>query len=314
MTTLITGASGFVGRRLAQAMLAQGRPVKLVLRRPEVGAVGHQSIIPQPVTSVDGWRSVLSGCDTVIHLIARAHVMKELDPDPSSIFDWVNTQVTVACATAAAIEGVRRFVFVSSIGVHGNETRGHPFRVNDPLDPHSPYAVSKANAESRLRAISEAHSMQWVIIRPPLVYGPNAPGNVYRMMQALHKGVPLPLARVTENRRSFVAIDNLVDLLMTCIDHPEAANKAFLVSDAEDLSTAELLRRLGRVMSRPARLFPFPVGAWWTLARAFGKGAMAQSLLGSLEVDILYTRNALGWSPPLSVEEGLCRAAEGLNP
>lgn len=314
MTILITGASGFVGRRLTQSLLQQGRSVRVGLRGPEALPGANQVLVPQPGTSVDGWRSVVKGCDTVVHLIARAHVLNERAVNPAAAFDTVNTQLTEACATAAALEGVRRFLFVSSIGVHGNETHGQPIQVTDPLNPHSPYAISKSNAELRLRAIAQAHSMQWVIVRPPLVYGPQAPGNVRRMMQALQKGIPLPLACVTENRRSFVAIDNLVDVLITCIDHPAAANQAFLVSDAEDLSTAELLRRLGQVMRRPARLFPVPTRVLWVLARSLGKAEMAQRLLGSLEVDINHTQSTLGWIPPFSVEEGLRRATEAFSP
>ena len=314
MTILITGASGFVGRRLSQTLLEQGRSVKVGLRRLEASPGVSEVLVPQPGTSVDGWRSVVRGCDTVVHLIARAHVLNDRSADPAAAFDTVNTQLTEACANAAALEGVRRFLFVSSIGVHGNETHGQPVRVNDPENPHSPYALSKLNAELRLRAIAEAHSMQWVIVRPPLVYGLDAPGNVRRMMQALQQRVPLPLASVTGNRRSLVAIDNLVDLLVTCIDHPAAANQTFLVSDAEDLSTAELLLRLGRVMRRPARLFPVPTSVLWVLARSLGKAEMAQRLLGSLQVDITHTQMTLGWTPPLSVEEGLRRAAGVLHP
>jgi nucleoside-diphosphate-sugar epimerase len=156
--------------------------------------------------------------------------------------------------------------------------------------------------------------MQWTIVRPPLVYGPHAPGNMRSMMQALHKHLPLPLACVTDNRRSLVALDNLVDLLITCLDHPAAANQTFLVSDGDDLSTADLLRRLGRAMGHPARLFPVPTSLLRAGARLMGKGDMAQRLLGSLQVDIGHTRRTLGWTPPVSVDEGLRRAAEGFRP
>jgi len=314
MTTLITGATGFVGRRLVNTLLAQGRPVRAAVRAPDATLQSPQVMVPSRGASIEQWRPLVEGCDTVVHLLARAHVMHDQAPDPLAAFRLVNTELTKACAAAAAAEGVRRFVFVSSIGVHGNATTTRPIEASDPLAPHSPYARSKAEAEQALRRTAEAQSMQWTIVRPPLVYGPCAPGNMRSMMQALHKHLPLPLACVTDNRRSLVALDNLVDLLINCLDHPAAANQTFLVSDGEDLSTADLLRRLGRATGHPARLFPVPTSLLWAGARLLGKGDMAQRLLGSLQVDIDHTRRTLGWTPPVSVDEGLRRAAEGFRP
>lgn len=310
MTILITGASGFVGRRLIQALLERGHSIRVGVRALDASLGPHQVVVPQPGMPIEHWRALVRGCDTVVHLVARAHILKEHDSDPLSAFRVINTDMTHACALASALEGVRRFVFVSSIGVHGNATSDHPITVTDHLAPHSPYAISKAEAELALRTIAENRPLEWTIVRPPLVYGPNAPGNMGSLIKALQKGIPLPLGCVTDNRRSLVALDNLVDLLITCLYHPAAANETFIVSDGEDLSTADLLHRLGQAIGRPARLVPVPTLLLWAGAHLLGKGDMAQRLLGSLQVDIGHTRRTLGWRPPISVDEGLRKAAE----
>ncbi|MGC4367137.1 NAD-dependent epimerase/dehydratase family protein [Hydrogenophaga sp. R2] len=314
MTTLITGSTGFVGRRLVNTLHSQGRPVRAAVRAPDASLQVPQVVLPSPGTTIDDWRPLIKGCDTVIHLLARAHVMQDEASDPLAAFRLVNTEMTKACAAAAAAEGVRRFVFVSSIGVQGNATTVRPIEAQDPLAPHSPYAQSKAEAELALRQLAEAESMEWTIVRPPLVHGPNAPGNMHILMRVLHKRVPLPLAGVIHNRRSLVAVDNLVDLLIRCIDHPRAANQTFLVSDGEDLSTADLLQRLGNAMGRSPLMFRVPTSVLWAGARWMGRGDLAQRLLGNLQVNIDHTRQTLGWEPPISVDEGLRRAAKGFRP
>lgn len=310
MTTLITGASGFVGRRLARSLVERGHSIRTCVREPDMSLSSDQVLVPQPGISIDHWRTLIRGCDNVIHLIARAHILNELDADPLTAFREINTNMTQACATAAALEGVRRFVFVSSIGVLGNATSNRPLTVTDSLAPHSPYAISKAEAEQVVRGVAESHSMEWTIVRPPLVYGPKARGNVRAMMKALEKRIPLPFGCVTQNQRSLIALDNLVDLLITCINHPAAANQTFLASDGEDLSTADLLRRLGHAMGCPTHLLPVPTMLLWAGARLLGRGDMAQQLLGSLQVDIGHTRCTLDWTPPISVDEGFRLAAE----
>lgn len=313
MTVLITGGSGFIGQHVARALQTRSRPIRLASRRPrlpdtEPEVVSLQGTGQRP----EDWRKSVDGCDSIVHLAARAHVLKEAAADPLAAFREANLQLTLACAQAAINAGVRRFIFVSSIGVHGNQTDGKPFDVHDTLAPSSPYAQSKMEAELALQVLCKDKGMELVVLRPPLVYGPHAPGNFASLMRALQCGIPLPLGAVTANRRSFVALDNLVDLLITCIDHPAAANQTFLVSDGEDLSTAELLRRLGQAMGKPARLFPVPPSLLQFGANLLGKGDTAQRLLGSLQVDISHTRNTLNWNPPISVDEGLRRAVAGL--
>jgi nucleoside-diphosphate-sugar epimerase len=246
----------------------------------------------------------------VLHLAARVHVMNDTSADPLQAFREANTQATLRLGRQAAAMGVRRFVFVSSIKVNGEATRqGRPFTANDAAAPEDPYGMSKAEAEAGLRQIATETGMEIAIVRPPLVYGPGVKANFAALIHALRRGLPLPLGSVTNNRRSLVALDNLVDLLLTCIDHPAAANQTFLVSDGEDLSTTGLLQRLGLAMGRPARLIPVPPALLRLGATLIGKGDVAQRLLGNLQVDIAHTRHTLGWAPPVSVDEGLRRAA-----
>lgn len=256
----------------------------------------------------------LRDTNAVIHLGARVHVLSESSQDPLLEFRRANVESTLNLARQAAAADVPRFVFVSSVKVNGECTAaGHPFTAGDDVAPQDPYGISKMEAELGLRQIADETGMEVVIIRPPLVYGPRVKANFASLMRAVQRGIPLPLASVTHNRRSFVALDNLVDLLITCIDHPAAANQTFLVSDGEDLSTADLLRRLGQAMEKPARLIPVPPSLLQLGANLLGKGDMAQRLLGNLQVDISHTRNTLNWRPPISVDEGLRRAAAGLK-
>ena len=241
--------------------------------------------------------------------------MAERAHNPLVEFRRVNVDGTLNLGRQAAAAGVRRFVFVSSIKVNGEDTpSGRRFSNGDAPTPQDPYGISKMEAEQGLRQIAADTGMEVVIVRPPLVYGPGVKANFAALMRAVQRGIPLPLTSVTHNRRSFVALDNLVDLLITCIDHPAAANQTFLVSDGEDLSTADLLRRLGSAMEKPARLFPVPPSLLQLGANLLGKGDMAQRLLGNLQVDISHTRQTLGWTPPVSVDEGLRRAVAGLSP
>ena len=310
---LVTGANGFVGRALCAEALAHGMAVRGAVRRRCELPVGVERIVVEHLNQHGDWRAALAGTTVVVHAAARAHVMRETNADPLQEFRRVNVQDTLELANQAGAAGVRRFVFISSIGVNGAETFKQPFTFRDEAAQQSPYALSKYEAELGLMAVAAETGLEVVIIRPPLVYGPDAPGNFGSLLRWLKRGVPLPLGLV-HNRRSFVALDNLVDLLITCIDHPAAANQTFLVSDGEDLSTTDLLRRLGQAMNKPARLFPVPPSLLQLGANLLGKGDMAQRLLGNLQVDIDHTRNTLNWSPPISVDEGLRRAVAGLAP
>ena len=250
-----------------------------------------------------------------MHLAARVHVMNDKSSDPLAEFRRVNVEGTAALARQAAVAGVRRFVFLSSVKVNGEFTKpGHPFTADDVPSPEDPYGVSKHEAEQLLRKIAIETGMEVVIIRPPLVYGPGVKANFESMMRWLARGVPLPLAAVTQNRRSLVALNNLVDLIVTCLNHPAAANQTFLVSDGEDLSTTQLLKRMGAAIGQPARLFYLPPALLKLGATIINKPGIYQRLCGSLQLDIAKTRQLLGWIPPVSVDEGLRRAAEGFRP
>jgi len=307
---LVTGATGFVGRALCAALIRSGS-IRIAVRNTagESPADGVD-VVRGELSATADWSAAMAGVVAVVHCAARVHVMNDDAVDPLAEFRRINVEGSLQLARQAAAAGVRRFVFLSSIKVNGEQTDpGRPFTADQAPGPLDPYGISKMEAEAALRALARETGMAVVIIRPPLVYGPAVKGNFLAMMRALWRGIPLPLGAVTANRRSLVALDNLVDLIVTCIDHPAAANQTFLVSDAEDLSTAALLRRMGQALGRPARLLPVPVGILRLAATLLGRPGIAQRLCGSLEVDIDKTRHLLGWSPPLSVDEGLRRTA-----
>lgn len=315
MTVLVTGASGFVGGHVVAELRRRSIPVRAAIRTSSTATL---PITGAELVGLSGsgfvaadWADAVAGCRAVIHLAARAHVMRDAFADPAAAFQLANVDFARACAAAAVNAGVERFIFMSSVGVHGGVSGARPFHAASDLAPHTPYAQSKAAAERALAEVVHGFGMALTIIRPPLVYGPRAPGNFAALVRSVERGWPLPLGGVNGNRRSFVGIDNLVDLTVACLDHPAAANQTFLVSDGEDLSTADLLRRLGAAMERPARLLPAPMGLLSFSAKLLGKSEMFQSLCGSLQVDMEKTRELLGWCPPIGVDEGLKRAVRG---
>lgn len=314
MTTLVTGANGFVGSALCERLRKDGLSVRGAVRalsaRPEgieVAMVGH-------ISSDTDWSAALLDVKQVVHLAARVHVINEKSSNPLAEFRRVNVEGTARLARQAAALGVKRFVFLSSIKVNGESTEvGRPFTADDVAAPQSAYGVSKFEAELLLRQLASETQMEVVIIRPPLVYGPGVGANFQALMRWLARDLPLPLAAVTENRRSMVAVDNLVDLIVNCLDHPLAPNETFLVSDGEDISTAELLWRMGNALGRNPQLIYVPPGLIKFVAAVVKKSEVCDRLCGSLQVDITKTRELLGWNPPVSVEVGLQRAAEGFR-
>lgn len=316
MRCLITGGNGFVGRALTSHVLAIGYSVCLPLRQPQRAdqIAGVETVDIGSLSSEIDWTVALRSVDQVVHLAARVHVMNDKSLDPLAEFRRENVEGTANLARQAVAAGVRRFVYLSSIKVNGELTQeGRPFTADDAPAPDDPYGVSKHEAEQALGQIAADTGMEVVIIRPPLVYGPGVKANFESMMRWLARGVPLPLSAVTKNRRSFVALDNLVDLIVTCLTHPAAANRTFLVSDGEDLSTACLLRRMGAALGHPARLFYVPPLMLKIGAHAMKKPGIYQRLYGSLQLDITKTRRLLDWTPPVSVDEGLRSAAEGFR-
>lgn len=303
MRDLVTGANGFVGNALCARLKAEGRKPRCAVRTQ---TQNENSIAVGDIGPNTEWTKALHGIDTVIHTAARAHIMRDEVPDPLAKYRKVNVDGTLNLARQAVQAGVQRFIFISSIGVNGNQSTT-PFTEQDTPVPHDLYAISKFEAEQGLQQLAQETGMEVVIIRPPLVYGPNAPGNFGSLVRWVEKGIPLPLGAI-HNKRSLVALDNLVDLIVTCIDHPAAANQVFLAGDGEDVSTTELLRGVAKAMGKPARLIPVPASILTLGATLLGKKAVAQRLLGSLQVDISKAREVLGWEPLINLETGLKKA------
>lgn len=303
-TVLVTGATGFVGRALVEALL-RNPAFKIVcaVRAPAALPPQVQQVTVGDISADTNWRDALRGVDVVLHLAARVHVMHETAGNPLSEFRRVNVAGTVSLAVQAVEAGVRRMVYLSSVKVHGESGC---FTERDQPTPADPYAISKLEAENALRSIASREELEVVVVRPPLVYGPGVRANFAALMRLANRGIPLPLASV-HNRRSLVALGNLVHFLMCCVSHPHAANETFLVSDGHDLSTAELVQHMARAHGGHARLIPVPVWLMSAVARLLGKRDMATRLFASLQVDISKARTVLAWNPPLTVDDELKR-------
>ncbi len=310
---LVTGGTGFLGSALLRKLMDAGQPVIAPVR---VALIEPVASVAWPVVgNIDSetrWQEILSGVDVVIHSAARVHVMDEHEEDPITAFRAVNVEGTLNLARQAASAGVRRFVFISSIKVNGEQTDDRPpFSPEDTPSPEDPYGISKREAEDGLRAMAQETGMEVVIIRPPLVYGPGVKGNFRSLIKLAGFPLPLPLGGIY-NRRSLVYLGNLVDFLLHAAEHPAAANQTFLVSDGDDLSTTDLLRSVRKALGRPGLLIPVP-GRWlWKATELLGQGAIGQRLCGSLQVDISKNERLLGWKPPYSVAEGLAATVAGL--
>lgn len=306
---LVTGASGFVGSALVEFLHDKGYDVLGTVRS---AALAQCSILAPELSASSGWRELLAGRDVVVHAAARAHVLAETETDPLAVFREVNTAGTLNLARQAAAAGVRRFVFISSIGVNGLYTReGDCFTEKSPPAPHNDYALSKWEAEQGLLEISRETGLEVVILRPPLVYGPGVKANFLRLIRMVERGLPLPLGAI-HNRRSFLYLGNFVDAIRLCVEHPEAAGQTFLLDDGEPVSTPELIRALARAMGRPARILAVPVGVLKLAGALVGKRAAVARLAGSLLVDSSLIRSRLGWKPPFSMEAGLAATVAGL--
>jgi len=306
---LVTGANGFVGRVLCEVLVQHGFLVRAALRveRPLPDFVAEKAIVGDIGSKTD-WRAAMHGVDFVIHLAARAHVLNDSEAHADLYFE-TNERGTATLADFAARAGVRRFVYLSSIKVNGEETPERPYTSADAPSPKDAYGRSKLLGETRLRVLAGERGMEAVIVRPPLVYGPRVRANFLRLMRWVDHGWPLPLGAV-DNRRSLISVWNLCSLLSFVLESTHAAGGTWLTSDGEDLSTPDLIRRIGRAMGRPARLIPFPVALLRAGSRAIGKGAEVSRLCGSLVVDSSNTRTMLGWTPPVQVDEALRRTVE----
>ena len=312
---LITGASGFIGRCLTKRLSEEGTfSIRACSRKKYLNWYhGVEAVIVPAINLSTEWGPSLEGCEVVVHLAAKMDELRNQCKDTLLEFRRINVEGTLNLAKQAADCRVRRFVFLSSVKIHGESTiRDQAFTALGSPNPKDAYALSKWEAEEGLRALEKESGMEVTILRPTLVYGPEVSGNFRSLMRWLKFGIPLPFGSIN-NLRSLVAIDNLVDLIITCIDHPNGANQTFLVSDGEDLSTTQLLRRTAIAMGVAERLLPIPPPLLDLTFRILGRPDLSTRLLESLQVDLSPTKEILGWIPPLSVEEGLIRAVEPLS-
>lgn len=301
---LVTGSNGFVGKALCLQALLRGDNVNAATRvaycLPKIN-----NFVVGNIAESTNWSAPLKGCDVVIHLAARVHVMQETSADPLAEFRQMNVIATEHLARSAAAVGVKRFVFVSSIKVNGEETfNGQAYNEQMTPAPQDAYGVSKWEAEQVLHKVAKETGLDVVIVRPPLVYGAGVKGNFAQMISVVAHGVPLPFASV-RNKRSLIYVKNLVDALILCATHPNAAGNTYLVSDCDDVSTSDLLRKLAFAMGKKPRLFLLPISLLRLTARMFKKSDQLARLLGSLQIDSTKIRRELGWAPPFSVDDGL---------
>ena len=310
MKILVTGANGFVGQYLCAELLRQGQSVHVAVRSAHPPIDNIEMVVVGAIDGKTKWAEALCDVDVVIHLAARVHVMKDDATDPLAEFLKVNMQGTANLARQAAANGVKRLVYVSSIKVNGEQTtETRPFIESDKPNPQDAYAISKWQAEQALQRIAHETGLEVVIVRSPLVYGPGVKGNFIRLLAAVGKGTPLPLACV-RNKRSLIYLGNLVDALIVCASHSAAAGKTYLVSDGEDISSSELARRMGIALGKPARLFPVPIGLLRGLSKLLGKFESAERVVGSLCVNGDFIQRDLGWKPSFTLQQGLQATAD----
>ncbi|CAM3178385.1 NAD-dependent epimerase/dehydratase domain-containing protein [Sphingomonas antarctica] len=296
-TILVTGATGYVGRAVVARLAQDGRRVIAAVRTLHQAPVGVTPVALGDMTGPIDWASALAGVDCVIHCAARAHVLNDRTADTLAAFRAANRDAVLTLARAAATAGVRRLVFLSSIKVNGEQTRDRPFKASDLPAPQSDYAISKWEAEQGLAEIAAATGLEVVVIRPPLVFGPDPKGNLGTLRKAIDRGLPLPFGLTKRNRRDLVSLDTLADLIVRAINHPDAPGGVLMVSDGRAMSTRDIVRRIAADAGRRARLVPVPSVVLAMLLRLIGKRADANQLFGNLEVDISETRRRLDWRP-----------------
>jgi nucleoside-diphosphate-sugar epimerase len=313
MKLLITGATGFIGSAITARLVTDGYEVVATHRGARPEGNGIQWVEHSGLAANADWSAALQGVEAIVHSAARVHVMRDSASDPLAEYRATNRDGTLNLATQAAAAGVKRFIFLSTIKVNGESTDGRaPFRADDTPAPSDPYAISKFEAEQGLQQIAARTGMGLTILRPPLVYGPGVKGNFATLVKLVARRLPLPLAAST-GKRSFVALDNLVDLVALCVTHPQASGKTLLVADAESLTPAEWVRHLGTALGKPARVIPLPVSLLTLAAFALRKPKAVQKLTAALEVDAAPTTELLGWKPPLTVDQALARLADSLR-
>jgi nucleoside-diphosphate-sugar epimerase len=308
---LVTGANGFIGAALCQKLLERGWPVVGTFRNePTVSqrALEYKSVKIDLLDPGSHWKAVLENVDTIVHLAARVHVLNETAADALAAYRQINVDGTLNLIRAAESAGVRRFIYMSTIKVNG-EGKPDPYTEQDRPRPKGPYAVSKYETEQKLHERNNKTDLELVVVRPPLIYGPQVKANFLQLLNVVDKGLPLPLANV-KNCRSMIFLDNLIDAILVCIQHPSAPGKTYLVSDNQDMSTPELLQKTAALLGKSSRLFPFPIPLLRLIAKPIGKSVAIKGLLDSLRVDISKIRAELNWNPRFTMEEGLRQTAK----
>ena len=308
---MVTGATGFVGRALVPALIKAGHEVSAVVRQipapPLAGDITVHKIAD--IGSEVDWTEILRGVEAIVHLAGRAHVMTERAADPQAEFNRINAAGTERLAQAAADEGVQRFVYMSTVKVMGEQTPAAPFSETDTPAPEDAYGASKLAGEQALLRIAGETRLEPVILRPPLVYGPFAKGNVLSLLKLCRLAPPMPLGGIN-NQRSMIFVGNLADAVITCLENPSAAGEIYFVRDGEDLSSSDLIRRVGEALNRPVRLFSFPPVLLRLAGRITGKSLAVDRLLASLQINDDKIRTQLAWTPPFNVVQGLDKMAE----
>ncbi len=306
LNILLTGGTGFLGGALAKTLLNQGvYNIKQISRRE---LKDHLCVLS---LNGDTDFNLPNGYEVVVHCAARVHVMVDKSSNPLEEFREINTYGTLNLAQQAASAGVKRFIFISSIKVNGESTEFDcPFKSDDTFIPTDPYGLSKYEAEVGLREIANKTGMEVVVIRPTLVYGPGVKANFTSLLNLVFKGFPMPFGCINDNKRSLVSVNNLIDLIVTCIDHPKAANQTFLVSDDNDISTASIVKHMSKALEQSSLLLPVPLWCYYLVGKLTGKRDVVERLLGSLQVDISHTKDTLGWVPPQTLVEGFKETAE----
>lgn len=305
MRVLITGSTGFIGTSLVKQLTNSYDTIALIRSKNNMLPENIQQIVANNIFTAD----LSENIDVIIHLAGRAHILNDQSVDPLTEFRKVNVEGTLQLARQALEKKVKRFIFMSSIGVNGSVTLQQPFTEDAIPQPHADYAVSKLEAEHELKKLFAGSDTELVIIRPPLVYAAHAPGNFARLLKLVASNLPLPFAG-TNNKRSFVALENLVDFIQTCIEHPNAANQTFLVADQTPISTRELVQYLKQGMGKPARFIYIPQPLMKLGAACIGKSKLYEQLFDSLEVDTTKAQKLLGWTAPLSTQQAMLQAGQ----
>jgi nucleoside-diphosphate-sugar epimerase len=310
MNILITGATGFVGRPLCDRLIVQKKSVSATIRNVSDKERLPREIKPIGINSLSDAlpREQLADIEIVIYLAARVHQMNDNSPNALDAYREINTKAAISLAKQAAEHGIRRFIYLSSIKVNG-EGISHPYSEKDTPAPTDPYGQSKWESEQELLKLAQETGLEVVIIRPPLIYGPNVKANFLQLLKTIDKSIPLPFGAIN-NARSILYVGNLVDAIATCLDHPNAKNQTFIVSDGEDLSTTDLIRRLGKALGKFPLLLPVPRDLIRLATKLLGKADIGDRLLGSLQVDSSKIRQMLDWKPPYTVDQGLQATAD----